>query len=181
MTWNGDNAIDKIYMAINKMRQDLKIPEPQKAKQEFLRTLNIGSLHSGEAANQVPDHAEALVDIRFTAPEDIDEIQKYFDNLNSQDNGIEITDINIASPVDVSPDNQWVKNYQQILKAFKLDPKFSSSTGATDARFFAEAGIPSIVSMPAGGNLHSEGEWVDREGLNLLPQVVAELIKKTAA
>ncbi len=180
MTWSGDNAIDKIYAAIQQMREDLNIPEPQKAKQEFLKTLNVGSLHGGEAANQVPDHAEALVDIRFPSPHDAKEIEDYFAKINSQSNGIKITDINIASPVDVSPDNSWVKNYQQILKSFKLNSSFSSSTGATDARFFAEANIPSIVSMPAGGNLHSEGEWVDRQGLNLLPQVVAELIKNTA-
>jgi succinyl-diaminopimelate desuccinylase len=178
--WKGENAIDKLYQFIEMMRKDLGIVDPETAKRDYLRTLNLGVIQGGKVANQVPERAEAKIDIRFPKLEDQKEIQTYLDKVNAGDNGSEIANILIVDPTVVNPDDPWIKKTQDILKSFDIKSVFRSETGATDARFFVKKGIPPIITRPGGDHVHSDDEWLDRKGLELLPKLVLELIKQTA-
>ncbi|HSD56248.1 MAG TPA: M20/M25/M40 family metallo-hydrolase, partial [Candidatus Saccharimonadales bacterium] len=53
---------------------------------------------------------------------------------------------------------------QQVTNHIGVIPKPFSAHGATDARFYADKGVPCILMSPPGGGAHSNDEWLDKEG-----------------
>ncbi len=49
--------------------------------------------------------------------------------------------------------------------------------GATDARYFAEVGVPCLVFGAVGGNMHAGGEWVDLKSLEQNRQILMEFLR----
>lgn len=177
--WEGENAIDLLQHFLTKMRKDLAIPSDGYASQNYSKTMNIGVIKGGKAVNQVPSDAEAMIDIRYTTLLELESIRTYINKVNKSDSEIFIKEMVYAAPVDVKEDDEWILRYKDILTKHRLTIQTSTSNGATDARFFSEMGVTTIVSMPNGGNLHAEGEWVDRQDANLLPHIVKDLIEYT--
>lgn len=179
MPWEGRNAIDILMKFLSSMRNDLSIPSQELAKDTFCKTMNVGLIKGGEATNQVPHSAEAFVDIRYINSDEAREIRKYIQQINDKNNDITVSEMMHASPVNVKEDDPWILIYKDLLEEQGIVPKMSMSNGSTDARFLSALGITTIVSMPPGGKLHAEGEWIDRYGANLLPKIVKQLIEKT--
>ncbi len=74
--------------------------------------------------------------------------------------------------------NSFVRTFQEVAQGVLGVPvSFGFSHGATDARYFAEAGVPSLVFGAKGGNFHGQGEWVDLESLENVRQILSEFLK----
>jgi acetylornithine deacetylase/succinyl-diaminopimelate desuccinylase-like protein len=54
------------------------------------------------------------------------------------------------------------------------------SFGSSDARFFAEQDIPTIVMRPTGGGAHSADEWIDEAALGQFYELLKVYVKEAA-
>ena len=66
--WLGENAIEKLFEDY----QSIKAFFREEAPEHWHKTINFSIINAGKSANQVPDLAEAVFDIRYTEKDDVD-------------------------------------------------------------------------------------------------------------
>jgi succinyl-diaminopimelate desuccinylase len=152
--WEGDNAIDKITSILQLIRK--KYPQPQKPI--WKTTLNIGQIKGGQQTNQVPDLAEALIDIRYIPS---DSPPSIIANLQTISPSLKINEIIHASPFKANIKSPYIKQWMNLIN----QSKFSKENGASDARYFNSRKTSVILSSPNFGNTHADGEWIEINSL----------------
>ena len=163
----GENAIDKLIEAYQKLRK--KFPSSGK----WSNTLSLGTIKGGVAINQVPDSAEMGLDMRFISDKAKSEMLSYIRSLK----GIESEVISTGPVMDISQDNSYIRALRKSAsEVLSKPPRFGRLAGATDARFFAEKGISSVLMMPSGKHAHSLKEQVDTESFGRLYLILREFI-----
>ena len=147
--WLGENAIDQLIADY----QRLKAFFDGSAPDHWHRTLNFSAIHAGNVINQVPDHAEALFDIRYTEADDIDALVK---DVRASIQG-ELQVISTA-PMFLGGESPYLDR----LLTFTPATRIGCEHGASDARHLADHGIPGIV-WGADGEMsqHAENEHID--------------------
>lgn len=154
--WLGENAIEKLMADYATIR--LKFQES--APGHWHRTVNIGMFRAGNAVNQVPDRAEALLDIRYTENDNprelIEDIQK---SISSK------VVVEKCEPLFWGGSSPYLDLLLEISNAIRIGREH----GASDARFLMEHDIAGIV-WGADGDLsqHSLNEHVNIDSLAVL-------------
>ncbi len=170
--WLGENAIEKLINDYAKIKKMFNQSDPN----HWHRTVNLGIIHSGkpdtkeESFNQVPDYAEAVLDIRYTENDDIDSlIEKMQKELSSE------VRTEYIEPLFFGGESPYLAKLLDISKNTRL----GFAHGASDARFLSEYGIEGIV-WGADGDLssHSDDEHVNIESVYELYQILNEFMKK---
>lgn len=147
----GINAIEKITKDLVKIRK--LFPKTQKANTKT--TLTIGTIKGGEQTNQIPEYAEATLDIRY---ENEKSFYKIFNKIKKITNDNTTIDAS-ASPYLCDLENKLVKDYiKSQQKTLNKTIKFEKESGCSDARFFSEKNIPVIVTGIDKANSHSIDE-----------------------
>jgi succinyl-diaminopimelate desuccinylase len=154
--WLGENAIEKLMDDYSKIKEFFR----ETSSDHWHRTLNLSILHAGKSHNQVPDLAEALLDIRITEHDDPDEL---FLRMKDSIQGELI--VESKGPVFMGGNSPYLKLLLDIVS----DASLGFEHGASDARFLSEHGIPGIV-WGANGDMsqHSIDEHVNIESISLL-------------
>lgn len=143
-------------------------------------TCALTGLQSGEAMNQIPDHAEATFDIRYKNKTAYAAIRGSIEDI-ARDGNVEIVTIDTSAPVELDRDHAAVKHFFSIAEEILGKPlETCHSFGSTDARFFAEKDIPCIVLRPNGGGAHSEGEWIKTSDLALFTKLLMQYVTSYA-
>jgi len=174
--WKGRNAI----VRLSKFLLDLStaFPEDKYHKQA---TMNIGKIQGGRFINQVPDLAEAFVDIRFPDELSRRRIERLITNLKRKYRGIKSKTVLETPSYRVDFKNKYLKMFMKIVKdktGITMQPV--DSHGTSDGRFFASKGIPVILTRPKGGGHHTEKEWIDIKSLNLFYSVLKEFTQRVS-
>jgi succinyl-diaminopimelate desuccinylase len=165
--WLGENAIDLLIADYQKLKKHFALSAPD----HWHRTLNLSRIQAGKAANQVPDYAEALFDIRYTEADNIgDRIAAIKDELQSE------VVVTTEQPVFIGGDSP----YLDFLLEISPQSEVGFEHGASDARFLSDHGIKGIV-WGADGDMsqHSEAEHVNIDSVYKLYHILAEFIRKT--
>jgi succinyl-diaminopimelate desuccinylase len=162
--WLGENAIEHLIADFFKIKRHFELT----ADDHWHRTLNFSRIQAGKAANQVPDYAEALFDIRYTENDDLDAM-------------IAAIRREIRGEVDVVEREPLFQGgsspYLDRLIAIAGHPEVGREHGASDARFLSEFGIPGIVWGPNGDNsAHSTQEHVNIDSLLALHKILDEFL-----
>ncbi len=154
--WLGENAIDKLIAdyEIIKSYFDLTTPE------NWHRTLNLSKINAGKSFNQVPDHAEAIMDIRYTEHDDMDNIIQQIRRKIDSD-----LIVLRKEPLFIGESTRHL----DTLVNSNPDINLTAEHGSSDARYLSAFGINGIV-WGANGNLshHSEKEHVDIKSVSEL-------------
>ena len=159
--WLGENAIELLMDDYHKLCDILADSSPD----HWHRTVNLSILHSGrpgesESFNQVPDHAEAILDIRYTERDEIDALLDQLRHELQSEMRVEA-----RGPVFDGGTSPYLDRLLDCVPASHLG--FTHS--ASDARFLTEFGIHGIVWGAAGDeSAHSAREHVDLESANQL-------------
>lgn len=153
--WLGKNAIEALMADCQKLAGLFDETSPD----HWHRTLNLGIIRGGKAANQVPDHAEAVLDIRYTENDDPQDLVAQIRGRV----GSEVI-VDELEPLFYSGSSPWLdlllKMYPGIITDFEH--------GASDARYLMAHGVPGIVWGPDGDlSQHSPEEHIN------LPSLVA--------
>lgn len=154
--WLGENAIEAL------LADCAKLPElfDQTTPNHWHRTLNLGLIQGGKAANQVPDRAEAVLDIRFT---ENDDPQKLIDRIRGRVRCDVVVDK--VEPLFYGGASPHLDRLLEMFPEVRTD----SEHGASDARFLMAHRIPGIVWGPDGDlSQHSPEEHLNLPSLTVL-------------
>jgi succinyl-diaminopimelate desuccinylase len=171
--WLGDNAIDRLIDGYQKVRD---LFPPVGAGDEWHDTLAAACIQGGTAHNRIPDHAEMTINIRYTNPDEMEQILRELRDRS----GLEVTVLMACPPVVFSEDTPEFRSLETCMGRQLDHPiSFVRMNGATDARHFASLGVPvAIIGSPAR-DIHGNDEAVDigclRQYEELLVAVAQEL------
>ena len=117
-------------------------------------TISIGIIKGGENVNVVPYKTEILIDRRITNKESIKSSYRHLkDYLNKRFNRPKIEFLTGTNPFKSNPKNvhliNLIKSFKKIKKS---NPKFLSSIGVSDGRYFADDKVNIINVGPGSGD-----------------------------
>lgn len=171
----GESALLALLPALQKIQTffDLK----RESCDAYYPTCNLGVLRAGEVVNQVPDCAQAHLDIRY--PFSFKRDALFADLLNLIEEHplleVKVTAEGSSHQVDLElPPFLLFKRLAKELHGIEVGKMRSS--GASDARFFGEKNIPVLVIAPRGGEIHSQKEWIDLKDLTRFYIVLKEWV-----
>lgn len=146
--WLGRNAIEILMDDLSAVKALFAM----QTEDHWHRTLNIGLIQGGVSVNQVPDKAEARLDIRYTENDDPDAlVEAIREKVRSRVDVVEREPLffgETAGPV-------------QTLLTLVPKARLGRAHGASDARFLSQFGIPGIVWGADGEeSQHAENEHV---------------------
>lgn len=168
--FNGCNAIAKIINLYNKLLEKYPLP---KDSSEYKTTINLSKIIGGTQINCVPDYAEAYFDIRHISTDSTESIIKYvaeFEDIDYEillDGKVFKTDL----------DNNLIKNYISACESvLNKKIKYSGCESTSDAIYFYEKGIPTIIMNPIGYYPHNPKEYVNKNSLITLYKIYDKFI-----
>lgn len=167
--WEGANAIsamlrvlqaieDRIGTRLRTLSHPL-VPPP---------SLSVGTIRGGVATNIVPDWCEATIDRRTLPNENIQaagaEINRVVADLRAHDPGLQV-DVEVIQsgpPIETPPGAPIVQAAMDVARALELQPEPVGYQQASDGRFFAQRGVPTILFGPGDPEVaHTADESVD--------------------
>ncbi len=169
--YNGENAIVKAYNIYNELIKNHPLPT---GDNDYKTSINLSALKGGDALNQVPYEAELMLDIRNTSEnsqEDlIEEIKKY-------DCEVEVLNQGILFKTDVK--HKKIKEYLEICNEI-LDekPEILKVASTSDAIYFSEKNIPTILMNPYGDYAHCNNEYATKDGYVKLYEIYKKFMEK---
>ncbi|NGN98657.1 M20 family metallopeptidase [Grimontia sp. S25] len=168
---NGRSAISEMahwILAINAMTNF-----------ESGTTLNVGVVNGGAGANIVPEHAEAIVDVRFWDNDEYADVDQKIRTL---------TETPFIEGVSVELDRQAYKPsmvpsekteslmamVEETGRELGMDITWQAVGGGSDANLTAVLGVPTLDGLgPIGAGFHSDEEYLVLE--SIAPRI--ELLK----
>lgn len=167
--WEGDNALEKLLQVYSKLKSEFneKWGEPTK-EDNWKPTINLGSIKGGNTANQVPNEATMLIDIRYPSPVTQSDLEKIVrESIVSE---VTWEAISTGAPLSINIENKYLQKWLKIVER----KKFEKEHGASDARFFAAKGMDCIITNPRASKPHIDKEWIDLEDLVLFKDKLKE-------
>ena len=182
--WEGDNAIHNLLEVCEKIAHYVEKIPYKNAKQKFddkagkkwRNTCVLSRISAGTATNQVPNVAEAHLDIRFTEGNKLDDLIKGIKKV-AKGHNIEIATSAEATYTPLN--NQYLKNYIDAVKEIiRKKPRLIRYYGANDGPHFSKHGVPVIAARSNSGGQHSEGEWADIKSMHDFYKICSRFIEK---
>lgn len=167
--WEGSNAISHMLRVLGAIEQRVGtrlsglrhplVPPP---------SLSVGTIHGGVATNVVPDWCEATLDRRTlpseSIPEAVAEIERVIADLQREDSSLQadVEVLQAGPPVETPLDAPLVRTAQEVARELSLPDAVVGYHQASDGRFFAERGIPTILFGPGDPEVaHTPDESID--------------------
>lgn len=171
--FNGENAISKLMDVYQKIIEKYPLP---KDDSDYVTSVNIAKISGGIANNLVPDYAEMVLDIRHILKDKKKNIISYIKKL---DKSINVEVILEGSVFNSNVNNPKIKKYIEVCKKVlgrKILIKGCEST--SDAIYFSDLNVPTIIMNPDGYYAHSPNEYVNKESLAKLYEIYVHYIEE---
>lgn len=167
--WEGSNAISHMLRVLGALEQRVGtrlaglrhtlVPPP---------SLSVGTIRGGVATNVVPDWCEATLDRRTlpseSIPEAVGEIERIIAELQREDPTLQadVEVLQAGPPIETPLDAPLVRTAQDVARELQLPSEVVGYHQASDGRFFAERGVPTIIFGPGDPEVaHTPDESVD--------------------
>jgi succinyl-diaminopimelate desuccinylase len=176
--WQGDNALLKLQASIGNVLAAYPVP----AREEWRTTVNVARIQTpNQARNQIPDLAEAWLDIRFP-PQDAElngktagEIAAYLDTFCVPGVSAEVDQAD--PPHHACQDSPEVRQLQQAITRQGYRPDFLRKHGAADGRFYYQRGIDAVIFGVGGDGIHGADEYVDIDTIAPYYRALSEFLR----
>jgi succinyl-diaminopimelate desuccinylase len=160
--WLGDNALMKLSRSIDAVLARYPVPDGE----QWRTTVNVARIDtSNQVFNQVPDDAEAWLDIRFPA-DDVDlngrtaaEVAGYLGTFCRPGVAVEVD--RVDGPHRADPDRPEVRQLQRAAQSQGFPAGFLRKHGAGDGRFYSQRGIAAVSFGIGGAGQHGPDEYAD--------------------
>ncbi len=173
--WEGENAIEQLSDYLTALRQAVC---HQDKTEKWCRTLSTGMITGGQAVNQVPDYAEAKIDIRLISNEEKTEIEHIFTSLQAEYPRVTVETDMLGSCVNTDINNHYYQSFVEITESITgVEHVPVCSYGASDARFFV-SDMPAIITRPTGGGMHGAEEWLDLASFAKFHQIIMAFVQQ---
>ena len=154
----GENAITKLATGLLSLDKALtayfnKISDPVLAHPTF----SIGTIRGGTKFNIVPDHAEAVIDLRLLPSQWKDsDAREVFEVMRAACPGLTIEKIAGSEALDTDP------GHPLIAKLVEAGGKPAGAAWFCDAAIFSSAGTPAVAAGPGSiAQAHTEDEFIE--------------------
>lgn len=178
MPWKGVNALEVLINYLCRLQKRFK-KEPCGDLLHIHSTMDINELNTGCTGDNLPDYAEAMVDIFFTDEKEYERIMELENKIRRKYPEIKLTTTILNPSLKITAKNRHADEFYGIARdmyGIKKDTMFTH--GTSDAHYFAEHLISVIETRPNGGDLHGDGEWVDLDDMERFYQVLKTYVTK---
>ena len=165
--WLGDNALERLMAATKKIQERIFAPlTPETVTADDLDThwfptCSVTMLETpNDSPNRIPEHAEAVLDVRFPPPHSVESILEKI--RGCLDDSVEARPIVSAESTHLAPDARFLELTGEVTGA---PARMVRASGGSDGRFFFARGIPVMLSRPRVGNLHGRDEWIEIDSM----------------
>jgi len=144
-------------------------------------TMHVGRMEGGETHNVVAPSAHAVFDIRYPSLRDRVRITRTLDKLTHRHEHVRVRVVHDAPPYGMSRRDPYARVFARIARErHGIVCRWGRAHGSSDARFFHEAGIPTLLIQPTGGGGHTDREWIDAGDLERYYDVFAQFVREVA-
>jgi succinyl-diaminopimelate desuccinylase len=172
--WEGDNAIHRLIDALHEIKQLFKDQDID------TDSFSVNMVSGGDTVNKVADWAEASIDIRFLSNAGCDKLQTKVGHL-AKNHGVTVETLFCIKICEIDLKHPLVRSFIEIAEQVHGRPLGRArSLGTSDAHWFADLDIPTILIRPEGGEPHSNDEWISQEGLEKYYRVIKTYIQEEA-
>jgi succinyl-diaminopimelate desuccinylase len=165
--WLGVNAIEMLIRDHYSLKSFFNDSEPD----NWHRTMNLSKINAGNSYNKVPDYAEAILDIRYTENDDMDDLVKRMqESITGELVMIRKEPLFVATP---SP-------YLKLLIELNPEIRTAAEHGSSDARYLSKYGMNGIVWGADGGlSHHSTNEHVQIQSVLRLYSRIDQFVSQS--
>ena len=157
--WEGTNAISKMSTFLTRLEAD-QFQKFQHRRHPLTPppSINFGTIAGGVKSNMVADICKASIDRRTLPNEDTEtalkEIQGVIEALTKEDPQFKanLEVLRTGSPIDTPLNSPLVQYAQEACSLLGLPAEPVGYAQASDGRFFAERGIPTILIGPGNAS-----------------------------
>lgn len=143
-------------------------------------SLTVSQIRGGHAVNQVPDHAEATLDMRFVDEADYKKYRALIESL-IEDHGLTFKSLAEVDSGETDITHPAIASFMATVEqVLGHSPGTCHSLGASDAQYFAKKNIPTIVIRPSGGDAHGPDEWIEEAGVLDFYKVLRAYLEENA-
>lgn len=169
--YNGENAIIKAMNIYNELIKKHPLPT---SDADYKTSINLSCMKAGEALNQVPFEAFMMLDIRNTSENTHESL---IDEIKSFDCEVEVLNEGILFKTDVT--NKKIQEYLEICNEI-LDEEVEilKVASTSDAIYFSEKNIPTILMNPYGNYAHCDNEYASKDGYLKLYEIYEKFMEK---
>ena len=168
--WEGISPIELFHQSLAKL---YKLYPPLKRKR-WQTTCNIGQVHAGDCCNRTPPDLMFELDIRYVAEDDPKKIMKRVKACFPKNTNWTV--LRLDPPHPKAKDMSLIHQLKKTATSFGLNPKYVRGPWASDNRFFAPYGIPSVEFGAMGGGEHGPDEWLDVRSLVQVYEVMKQFL-----
>lgn len=145
-------------------------------------TISLNRFEGGKAPNVVPDHAEAVIDMRTLPGQDhgkiLETLRGKMELLQEKHPGLRMSlqVLNDRPPLDLPRDHPLaVSLREKVAEIAGFDPAFAGATFYTDASVFGPVtGMPLIICGPGNmATMHKADEYVEIQKLKHAAEIYA--------
>ncbi len=169
--WEGKNAVICLMNIIQKITNHYSIGDGTKWK-TIASLIDVRS--ETVAQNAIPHVASAKFMFRYIKKDHVEDIITY---LRSLDDSLQVDILGQGDALKVSSKDHYIKIYRAIVedktKKKCILVKYHSTC---DARYFAQRGMPVIISRPEGGCAHGKDEWVSQVQLGIFSEIILDFL-----
>lgn len=158
--WNGINAIDELYKVYLELINIYPLPINSN---DYKTSINLGKITGGNSFNSVPDYCLMDLDIRYTSDTNKNEIINHIKNIN---NNVKINIILESNLFKCDINNKMISKYIDICSiVLNKNIDIIGCESSSDAVYFSNKNIPTIIMNPIGDFPHSDKEYVNKNSL----------------
>ena len=171
--WILDDSILAVSKAYVRIREafDRRYPLPADHWENVLTATVVKS--EGTALNRIPGEVELVLNLRSVNPEAKDEVKK----LVEEASGLPVEVIRHSPPCACDADDPLVKALAESLsRSYGFEVKPDRLMAATDARCFANCGVPVVTIGVDGGSPHAKTEWVRLSSLDEVADALRDFV-----
>ena len=183
--WLGASAIERLYAGYEELRRRYPVPT---GEGDWHISITLTDLRSeGNSPNTVPQAASGILDIRYPAsdaPSTTDTAATLAGEIAAILRPFHTTTRTLLHGPAFRLDERspWVALLQTAARReLGHDLPLAREAGASDARFFAARGVPTLIFQPDCANWHSHDEWVALPSLARFHAVCARFVREALA
>ncbi len=139
-------------------------------------TCVITTIGGGDASNRTPKDVYATLDLRFMSQDTLRQSVGAIETLCKQ-YGVTLEVNENEDAFETGVDTEYLELFQSIyLEKMGKKMEHQIVCGSADTRFLSAAGVPTIMTRPAGGGAHGDDEWISIKGLTDFYDILKEFV-----
>lgn len=156
--WKGKNAFDLFVDDYKKLEKIFSENGSATDEDNWHTTYAVYDVKVHNKEFYTPDLAEAKITIYFTEDITTDEL---IEKIKREFKYSEITPFVKSERVFINPDSPYALELKKIMeKNFGREIALRTENGSSDARFYANAGIPIVIVKMVGEDHHGDNEHI---------------------